>query len=337
MRPWFSSESLPPCTLLLLMKEDGPSSAQEQESYRLILPLNDSYLRSTPGNEVMIYSDGASSDSRGGGGGGGECSFFESRGTDPVAMLADAVEQIAPPPPPLAGEPKKRRAALPGLGWASWNSFYTDLTSGKVKDGVKQLVSALANERSSGGKGHGVALDWVLIDDGWQDTDVVGSGDGSQWGGKLKSLKPSPLKFPASSMKGVIEFLKASLGVKKVFAWHALGGYWTGLSSDLAADYPSLLPASAPVFPPSLVENDGSLPDELSISNMYSVPKTYSDAFSFYKAYHANMKSLGFDGVKVDAQVQLRGAASPLFSCAFFFLSFRLPLTPPHTHTNQHH
>jgi hypothetical protein len=43
------------------------------------------------------------------------------------------------------------------------------------------------------------------------------------------------------SLKGFVQVVKEKMGVDYVFVWHALSGYWGGLSEDEADDFPSAL------------------------------------------------------------------------------------------------
>lgn len=96
-----------------------------------------------------------------------------------------------------------RENPLKGLGWCSWNAFYTNLSDEKILKSVLAL-------RERGLKPH-----FVIIDDGW----------GSYRSRMLTSLEPK-LNLPR-----LVKELK-KLGVRKVGLWHALQGYWMGIDCE---------------------------------------------------------------------------------------------------------
>ncbi len=96
-----------------------------------------------------------------------------------------------------------RENPLTGLGWCSWNAFYTDLSYEKILDSIRTLREA------------GVQLDFVIIDDGW---------------GRYRSRMLASLE-PRLDLAGLVRELK-ELGVRKVGLWHALQGYWMGVDCE---------------------------------------------------------------------------------------------------------
>ncbi len=264
---------MPDATLLLLYR-DGPNS------YRIVIPEAPSYLKAN--GVVDLLSPGSCE----------TCRYCTGSSSDPFSLISSAVSKLVPTSATSMSPPAQsdRLGMFCGLGWATWNTFYTNLNQDNIMSALQTLNSALAPS----------LINWVLVDDGWQHTDVSSTTDGSQWGGKLLSTSPDPAKFPSSTLPTLISDLKTQ-GVSKVFAWHALSGYWTGLAQSLGSSYPSLQSRS-PEFPPSLIANDPTLLDELSIPNKFTSPQTQHDCDSFYADYHASILNQGFDGVKVDAQ-----------------------------------
>jgi hypothetical protein len=96
-----------------------------------------------------------------------------------------------------------RENPLKGLGWCSWNAFYTNLSYGKILKDIRTLREA------------GAHLDFVIIDDGW---------------GKYRSRMLASLE-PRLDLAGLVRGLK-ELGVRKVGLWHALQGYWMGVDCE---------------------------------------------------------------------------------------------------------
>eukprot|EP01031_Cornospumella_fuschlensis_P038814 gene38814-47203_t len=63
-----------------------------------------------------------------------------------------------------------------GLGWCTWDSFYTDLAANRVLQGLQAF------------RAQGVRPRTVVLDDGWQDSDCSALVNGFQWTGRLASL-----------------------------------------------------------------------------------------------------------------------------------------------------
>jgi len=62
------------------------------------------------------------------------------------------------------------------LGWCTWDSFYTDLSAARVLQGLESF------------KKTNVRPGFLILDDGWQSTDVDDRMNGFQWGGRLRSF-----------------------------------------------------------------------------------------------------------------------------------------------------
>jgi hypothetical protein len=130
------------------------------------------------------------------------------------------------------------------FGWCTWDSFYTDLSEEKVLHGLDSFTST------------GVTPRFMILDDGWQSTDVDDKINGDQWGGRLHSFganfKFSP-GYNASlsdkqkvgessgtprgyekedySLSAMIKKAKIQNKIKYFFVWHALSGYWSGVAT----------------------------------------------------------------------------------------------------------
>ncbi len=199
------------------------------------------------------------------------------------------------------------------LGWCTWNSFYTQLNGEKITSAVKSLWSK------------DIPVKWIIIDDGWQHTTNDEADNGMQWGERLLNVQgPSPDKFGLDalmtqendslvtkqsllSLKETISQLKLKypggigMGLDAVLAWHALPGYWLGLSNeeennkyqgpDTTLYYPH--------FSTNIIENDFSTTKEQSIIKGIGIA---NNPAIFYEQYHSFIDRSGFDGVKVDAQ-----------------------------------
>jgi len=62
------------------------------------------------------------------------------------------------------------------LGWCTWDSFYTGLSNSRVLRGLNSFQET------------GVQPRFLILDDGWQCTNVDDKTNGYQWGGRLTSF-----------------------------------------------------------------------------------------------------------------------------------------------------
>mmetsp|Transcript_31250 Transcript_31250/g.67331 ORF Transcript_31250/g.67331 Transcript_31250/m.67331 type:complete len:842 (-) Transcript_31250:276-2801(-) len=101
--------------------------------------------------------------------------------------------------------------------------------------------------------------------------------------------------------KGVVAAIRARFDVRKIFCWHAMAGYWGGLSDETAG-----LRKYAPAITkwrlqPSIVAAEPALRhDALTVNGVGIVPP--DKVASFHGDMHAYLSGCGIDGVKVDVQ-----------------------------------
>ncbi|KAL0321028.1 UNVERIFIED_CONTAM: putative galactinol--sucrose galactosyltransferase 2 [Sesamum radiatum] len=132
---------------------------------------------------------------------------------------------------------------MPGMldwfGWCTWDAFYQDVNPQGIRDGLKSLSLSLSEG--------GTPARFLIIDDGWQDTtnEFQKAGEpfieGTQFGARLMSIKENS-KFRKTtndnssntphSLKDFVSDIKSTFGLKYVYVWHALMGYWGGLHPD---------------------------------------------------------------------------------------------------------
>jgi raffinose synthase len=189
------------------------------------------------------------------------------------------------------------------FGWCTWDAFYTDVTADGVKQGLRSLEEGGAPPR------------FLIIDDGWQQ---IGSEDkeegdpsvsvqeGAQFASRLTGIKENS-KFQSHKqeeipgLKQLVEEAKKGHGVKSVYVWHAMAGYWGGVTPS-AAGMARYEPALAyPVQSPGVTGNQPDIVmDSLSVLGLGLVhPRK---AHTFYHDLHAYLAACGVDGVKVDVQ-----------------------------------
>uniref|UniRef100_J3LTZ8 galactinol--sucrose galactosyltransferase n=1 Tax=Oryza brachyantha TaxID=4533 RepID=J3LTZ8_ORYBR len=206
-------------------------------------------------------------------------------------------------------EKKKLPSFVDWFGWCTWDAFYTDVTAEGVKQGLQSLAEG------------GTPPRFLIIDDGWQQIggeskEAAGNTvvqEGAQFASRLTGIKENA-KFQkkaamaeggeeaaAAGLRSLVEEAKKEHGVKYVYVWHALAGYWGGVkpAAEGMEHYESAL--AFPVQSPGVTANQPDIVmDSLAVLGLGLVhPRR---ALAFYDELHAYLASCGVDGVKVDVQ-----------------------------------
>lgn len=145
------------------------------------------------------------------------------------------------------------------LGWCSWDAFGTDVSA----EGVRTKAAELTDKN--------VPVRWILIDDGWMEAREK----------TVAGFKPDEEKFPGGFTR-LTDDLRSRDGIRWFGVWHALGGYWDGITpgSALASEEAG-----------ALLESDAGR----------IVPDPRNSA-QFYHDWYKELRSEGIDFVKVDGQ-----------------------------------
>ncbi|KAI0837180.1 glycoside hydrolase family 36 protein [Hypoxylon sp. FL0890] len=159
-----------------------------------------------------------------------------------------------------------------GLGYCTWNALGQQLTDEKIINAVEALAKDNVNISS------------LIIDDNWQDIDYEGQ-DQYQYG--WKGFEAEPNAFPQGLKDTVSRIRSKHPSIQHVAVWHALLGYWGGISStgDLAKTYRTV----------QVDRDDLSLRGPMTVIAKEDVGKFYDDFYRF-------LSDSGIDGVKTDAQ-----------------------------------
>uniref|UniRef100_A0A7S3L0E3 galactinol--sucrose galactosyltransferase n=1 Tax=Amphora coffeiformis TaxID=265554 RepID=A0A7S3L0E3_9STRA len=113
----------------------------------------------------------------------------------------------------------------------------------------------------------------------------------------------SPTATPHQhSLKNLVSQLKGRLGVKNVLCWHALHGYWRGVSEDLGRQAGLNVTTVFPKPSDNLLRLEPLM--ESDPVNLFGVGlmSNAQDLKRFYQMLHAPLVEAGVDGVKVDVQ-----------------------------------
>ncbi|XP_073052266.1 probable galactinol--sucrose galactosyltransferase 6 [Primulina eburnea] len=231
-------------------------------------------------------------------------SVYISAGTDPFRAINEAITAVKLH---LGTFKLRQEKKLPQIvdyfGWCTWDAFYQEVTQEGVEAGLHSLEAG------------GTPPKFVIIDDGWQS--VGGDEDKpkeiEEEASQVKQPKLLRLtgikennKFqnkedPTIGIKNIVNIAKQKHGLKYVYVWHAITGYWGGVRPGVKEmeEY-----ESAMIYPKlckGVMENEpGWKTDAIALQGLGLVnPK---NVYKFYNELHSYLASAGVDGVKVDAQ-----------------------------------
>ncbi|KAF8036642.1 hypothetical protein BT93_C2386 [Corymbia citriodora subsp. variegata] len=227
-------------------------------------------------------------------------SVFIHSGTDPFGTIFEAMRAVKLH---LKTFRQRHEKKLPGIvdyfGWCTWDAFYQDVTQEGVEAGLESLAAG------------GTPPKFVIIDDGWQSvgTDPVAEesseGEKQQQLFRLTGIKENA-KFqkkddPTVGIKSIVSTAKNKHGLKYVYVWHAITGYWGGVRPGVKEmeEYGSLM--KYPSLSKGVIENEPTWKnDAIALQGLGLVnPK---NVYKFYNELHSYLASAGIDGVKVDEQ-----------------------------------
>ena len=162
--------------------------------------------------------------------------------------------------------------ALTGLGWCTWDSLGREVSESAI---IAKMEEFRAKD---------VPISWVLIDDGWSDTDRVHE--------TLRGFDADHERFP-HGLVHTVDLLKRRYGVRSVGVWQAFQGYWAGIDPEWAAAQSAVA----------------------CTANGCLIPAAGQDAAArFWDTWDTHLTADGVDFVKVDSQsstsVMTRGSES---------------------------
>ncbi|KAJ6808053.1 putative galactinol--sucrose galactosyltransferase 6 [Iris pallida] len=283
---------------LLLESKGNGGGGDDEDVYIVFLPLVEGRFRAClQGNardELELCMESGDADTQSDT--FSQALFVGAAGSDPFAAVSNAVGAVKTHLNTFRQRPEKR---LPGIvdyfGWCTWDAFYQEVTQEGVEAGLSSLISG------------GVPPKFVIIDDGWQSVasdENPGSGSLQRLTGIKENGKFQSKEDPASGIKSVVTTAKEKYGLKYVYVWHAITGYWGGVRPgvDGMEAYGSRM--AYPKVSPGVQENEpGMKTDSLTLQGLGLVnPK---GVHKFYNELHEYLARAGVDGVKVDVQCVL--------------------------------
>ena len=233
------------------------------------------------GGALAIYSENCDPAEKTKGG----VALFVAIGDSPDKLIEDAAAWIVRAKNPNeerffpAARLRKFKSApdfMDNLGWCTWNAFYHEVGADKVAEALESFRAA------------GIKPGFVILDDGWQQVGETGTG------GKWLTGFGANEKFPGG-LKPLIDTAKSEFGVRRFLVWHAVGGYWRGMSRAAFPEYRPMpvqqLQGRYNAMQPVMEWSPGV------ISHMPT-----KNHRKMYLDYHAALAAEGVDGVKVDNQ-----------------------------------
>ncbi|KAG6290122.1 hypothetical protein E4U46_002036 [Claviceps purpurea] len=163
-----------------------------------------------------------------------------------------------------------------GLGFCTWNSLGEQLSEKKLLEAMRTLAQ------------HKLHITNLIIDDNWQSLDRVGN-DQNQAQYRWLEFEADRVAFPSGLKSLVKNILALHPDIRHVLVWHALLGYWGGISPNgtIAARFETSIVAQSKKDQPALTI------------------VAQKDVARFYDEFYAFLVESGIDGVKTDVQVML--------------------------------
>ncbi|CAI9114718.1 OLC1v1015504C5 [Oldenlandia corymbosa var. corymbosa] len=231
-------------------------------------------------------------------------SVYVSSGTDPFVVISEAFRVVKLH---LNSFRQRHEKKLPGIvdyfGWCTWDAFYQDVTQEGVEAGLQSLSAG------------GTPPKFVIIDDGWQSVggDQQESDQKQQPLMRLTGIKENS-KFqkkddPSIGIKNIVNIAKEKYGLKYVYVWHAITGYWGGVRPGVKEmeQYDSVM--KYPNISKGVMENEPWWKtDVLALQGLGLVNPR--NVYKFYTELHSYLAYAGIDGVKVDVQCILETLSS---------------------------
>ncbi|CAN6235384.1 unnamed protein product [Urochloa humidicola] len=285
--------------MLLLESRDAAAAAEGGAVYALMLPVLDGDFRATlqgsPEDELQFCFESGDPEVQ-----TMEAvdAVFINSGDNPFKLMKESIKLLSK----IKGtfrhiEDKEIPPNLDWFGWCTWDAFYKAVNPTGIEEGLQSLSEGGAPPR------------FLIIDDGWQETvDEFKEVDEALreqtvFAQRLTDLKENH-KFRGETCKNLgelVKTIKEKHGVKFVYMWHALLGYWGGVlaTSDAMKKYNPKL--AYPVQSPGNVANLRDI--AMDSLEKFGVGIIDPDKiYEFYNDQHSYLSSVGVDGVKVDVQ-----------------------------------
>ncbi|WP_236034524.1 Sip1-related alpha-galactosidase [Bifidobacterium saguinibicoloris] len=220
---------------------------------------------------------------------------YAATGDDPYAVIDACVHAAARRLGVRTRDERPFPKALAGIGWCTWDSLGRDVNESAI---IAKMDEFRAKD---------VPISWVLIDDGWSDTDRERE--------TLRGFDADRERFP-HGLAHTVALLKRDYGVNAVGVWQAFQGYWAGLEPDGEAAAALRGASSDGVNGTDAARGNATdATATVRTANGCLIPAASEPgATRFWDTWDAALAAAGVDFVKVDSQsstaVMTRGAES---------------------------
>ncbi|KAJ9661336.1 hypothetical protein H2201_006528 [Coniosporium apollinis] len=167
-----------------------------------------------------------------------------------------------------------------GLSYCTWNGLGQNLTEDKIHAALASLEK------------NNINITNLIIDDNWQSLDHEGGGQFQRGWLEFEANKNG---FPNGLKSAVTKIREDHKNIVHVAVWHALMGYWGGISSDgqIAKEYKTTTVRNKP----------GVTARSMLVVDAPDINRMYLDFYRF-------LERCGISSVKTDAQFALDELAS---------------------------
>lgn len=173
-----------------------------------------------------------------------------------------------------------------GLGYCTWNGIGKDLSEDKISNALRLLRES------------NIKIQNLIIDDGWQSLDTFHSDHHHHhtWS-KFEANREG---FPSGLGSAVTAIREQNPSLKHVAVWHAIFGYWGGITADgpIAKEYKT-----------TQIRRSETGRKGFEAANLIVV--TGDEIRRLFKDFYTFLGNAGIDGVKTDAQMMLDLIADP--------------------------
>ncbi len=216
--------------------------------------------------------------------------LFLAVGADPYALMRDAAASIVAR---MRTGRLRRDKPLPSFveqfGWCTWDAFYRDVSHENMRKGLASFAEG------------GVQPRVLILDDGWLSVRKQASGEE-----RLTAFHAEPGRFPGG-LGAAVTLAKETYGIDCFLVWHTLQGYWGGVDAEAFPQYRVV--AGERAFSPGILHHAPEINKAFGTILGVLAPE---DVARFFQSFHRYLREQGVDGVKVDNQCALEGAARGL-------------------------
>jgi raffinose synthase len=217
----------------------------------------------------------------------GGLALYAAVGEDPFTLARAGAEAVAKR---LDWGRLRRDKALPDFtdffGWCTWDAFYQDVSAKGVRAGLEQFAKG------------GIPPKWVILDDGWQATRTMPTGER-----RLASFSAND-KF-SGDLAATVRMAKEEFGVATFLVWHTIVGYWGGVDGSSLPGYEIV--DQTRQFGEGVLAHVPSFNHDWWGNLVGFVPTRHVGRF--FDDYHSSLRAAGVDGLKVDSQAVLEAVA----------------------------